>query len=73
MSARREKRLRMLERRVEELVRIAHPPTEDCHFGIVTPPISKEEYDKAMDAAWDVMNPKKGIIQRIKDFFRKEV
>lgn len=38
MSARREKRLRKLERRVEVLEGMAHPPTEDGHFGIVTAP-----------------------------------
>lgn len=45
MSARREHRLRALEKRVKKLEEMAHPPVEDCHFGIVTPP-------GVMDAYW---------------------
>lgn len=65
MSARREKRLRQLERRVEHLEGMAHPPAEDGHFGIARAP-------RAMDADFRIISvpaPKRGLLQRIKDFF----
>lgn len=64
MSARREKRLRKLERRVEVLEGMAHPPTEDGHFGIVTAP-------GALDADYQVLHTsgKRSLLQRIKEFF----
>lgn len=64
MSARREHRLRKLERRIERLEGMAHPPTEDCHFGIATAP-------GALDADYQVLHAagKRSLFQRIKDFF----
>lgn len=67
MSARQWKRLRKLERRVESLENLAASPV---YFGTAGYPMTEKEYDEAMDAAWEVMNPKRGLIQRIKDFFR---
>lgn len=67
MSARREHRLRALEKRVKRLEEMAHPPVEDCHFGIVTPP-------GAMDAPFRVISvpaPRKGLFQRIKEAFTR--
>lgn len=64
MSARREKRFRKLERRVEALERIASP----MYFGTVAAP-------GALDADYQVLHTagKRSLLQRIKDFFRKEV
>ena len=60
MSARREKRFRKLERRVEALEGIA----QDCHFEIVTPL-------GAMDADYQILHTagKRSLLQRIKEFF----
>lgn len=63
MSARREKRFRKLERRVEALERIASP----MYFGTVAAP-------GALDADYQVLHISgRSLLQRIKDFFRKGV
>lgn len=61
MSARREKHLRKLERRVEELERIASSP---MYFGTVAAP-------GALDADYQLLHTsgKRSLLQRIKDFF----
>lgn len=60
MSARREKRFRKLERRVEALERIASP----MYFGTVAAP-------GALDADYQVLHTagKRSLLQRIKEFF----
>ncbi len=62
MSARREKRLRQLERRVSALENLAAMPTM----------VIKAESDPAgmsTDVKWMPTKPKRGILQQIMDFF----
>lgn len=78
MSARREKRLRALERRVEELEGIAY-------MGLVPArPLEKRERAEAIDALWarlpepgpapafSVETAHRGLWQRLVDIFRKD-
>mgnify|MGYP001511300383 FL=1 len=78
MSARREKRLRALERRVSELEGIAY-------MGLVPArPLEERERAEVIDALWarlperghapafSVETARRGLLQRLVDIFRKD-
>lgn len=62
MSQRREKRLRQLERRVSDLEKLAAMPTMVIRTESAPAKVT-------MDAEWMPAKPKRGILQRIADFF----
>lgn len=78
MSARREKRLRALERRVSELEGIAYMGLVPAH------PLEERERAEVMDALWarlpepgpapafSVETAHRGLWQRLVDIFRKD-
>lgn len=68
MSQRREKKIRQLERRVSALENLAMPTIAEWSNRAIT--AESRLAGMAMDAEWMPAKPKRGILQRIADFFR---
>lgn len=68
MSQRREKQFRRLERRVAALENLAMPTIAGWPNKAIT--AESKLAGMAMDAKWVPAKPKRGLLQRIADFFR---